>query len=382
MRLIANKFIIQALEKNNIDNRFAKMGHTLKEGQEFHISDDENGYLEEFSSLNGHIFCQIGSISYSNSPIKRTDIQIGRYCSMASGWGFIAGKHPLQLLSTSSFFYDDYYSIFPNSNTKFSNHAFTPQPINTFLEQPAKTIIENDVYICTDVLLKPGIRLHTGCVVAQRAVVTKDVPPYAIVGGMPAKVLRYRFDEQTRARLLKLEWWKYHFSSFSGIDPYLNINAYLDELEKLIEKSEIKPFKPAKICFKELVELSRFNGNVLIEKKANIGAAKRIKNQLSYKLGFAMIEHSKSISGILKMPFALKYITKKHKQEQEKFREQNIKLPALETYADYQEALKFKEHLSYKLGSALIEAYNNPWGGGLFLLPFKICSIVKKFKER
>ncbi|WP_417903720.1 sugar transferase [Campylobacter sp. LH-2024] len=99
-------------------------------------------------------------------------------------------------------------------------------------------------------------------------------------------------------------------------------------------------------------------------------AKARIQNQLSYKLGQAMIENSKSILGYIRMPYVLSYIKDKHKQEQKIYQEKikkdpSLKLPPLESYADYNEALKFKEHLSYKLGEALIKANNN-WYGGVY----------------
>lgn len=94
----------------------------------------------------------------------------------------------------------------------------------------------------------------------------------------------------------------------------------------------------------------------------NYGTAKsRIKNQLTYKLGQAMIANSKSIWGYIRMPYVLSYIKDIHKKEQIAYNEKikanpNLKLPPLESYPDYNEAIKIKEHLSYKLGEALINA--------------------------
>ncbi|CAM2981271.1 hypothetical protein [Helicobacter burdigaliensis] len=100
-------------------------------------------------------------------------------------------------------------------------------------------------------------------------------------------------------------------------------------------------------------------------------ATQRIKNQLSYKLGQAMISNSKSLLGYIRMPYVLSYIKETHQKEQEAYQQSikqnpNLKLPPLESYADYQEALKIKNHLTYKLGAALIKA-NNVRGGGEYL---------------
>ncbi|EOH9686766.1 hypothetical protein ACME2V_001533 [Campylobacter coli] len=99
-------------------------------------------------------------------------------------------------------------------------------------------------------------------------------------------------------------------------------------------------------------------------------AKQRIQNQLSYKLGQAMIVNSKSLLGYIAIPIALLSITISHKQEQKIYQEKikkdpSLKLPPLESYPDYKEALKEKECLTYKLGEALIKASNNWYGGGI-----------------
>ncbi|EOJ1873175.1 hypothetical protein ACM2HW_001763 [Campylobacter coli] len=117
------------------------------------------------------------------------------------------------------------------------------------------------------------------------------------------------------------------------------------------------------------------------------GTAKiRIQNQLSYKLGQAMIVNSKSFLGYLIMPMALLSIMISHKQEQKIYQEKikknpSLKLPPLESYPDYKEALKFKNHLSYKLGEALIKASNNWYGGGYIKLWFEIGKLKQKIKK-
>lgn len=113
----------------------------------------------------------------------------------------------------------------------------------------------------------------------------------------------------------------------------------------------------------------------------------RIQNQLSYKLGQAMILNSNSICGYIKMPFILADIKKKYKKEQMAYSEKikdnsSLKLPPLESYPDYQEAIKIKEHLSYKLGEALIKAHKNWYKGGYIKLWFDIAKIKKQHKNK
>ncbi|WP_234859554.1 coiled-coil domain-containing protein [Campylobacter coli] len=118
------------------------------------------------------------------------------------------------------------------------------------------------------------------------------------------------------------------------------------------------------------------------------GTAKsRIQNQLSYKLGQAMIINSKSLLGYLIMPMILLNIIISHKQAQKAYKlkikkNPNLALPPLESYPDYKEALKEKECLTYKLGEALIKASNNWYGGGYIKLWFEIRKLKKEFKKK
>ena len=129
------------------------------------------------------------------------------------------------------------------------------------------------------------------------------------------------------------------------------------------------------------------NTNNLLSFQTKYGTAKtRIQNQLSYKLGQAMILNSKSILGYLIMPMALLSIIISHKQEQKIYQEKikkdpSLKLPPLESYPDYKEALKLKNHLSYKLGQALIQANKTWYGGGYIKLLFDIRKIKREIKE-
>ncbi len=122
--------------------------------------------------------------------------------------------------------------------------------------------------------------------------------------------------------------------------------------------------------------------------QSKYGTAKsHIQNQLSYKLGQTMIVNSKNIFGILFMPVYIISTLLSHKQEQKIYQEKikkdpSLKLPPLESYPDYKEALKFKNHLSYKLGEALIKASNNWYGGGYIKLWFEIGKLKREFRKK
>jgi virginiamycin A acetyltransferase len=122
---------------------------------------------------------------------------IGKFCSIGAGTKFImnGGNHHTAWLTTYPFpiFRHGWESAMPES---FPNKG--------------DTVVGNDVWFGHDALVMPGVTIGDGAIVATRAVVTRDVPPYAIVGGNPATVLRYRFDEATIARLLAVRWWDWN----------------------------------------------------------------------------------------------------------------------------------------------------------------------------
>ncbi len=130
------------------------------------------------------------------------------------------------------------------------------------------------------------------------------------------------------------------------------------------------------------------NLNKTLNFQNNYGKAKiRIQNQLSYKLGQALIINSKSVLGFLSLPFIILSIVISHKQEQKAYKfkikkNPNLALPPLETYPDYNEALKEKECFTYKLGEEFIKASKNWYKGGLFLLPYRVFKLHKKLRKK
>ncbi|WP_086256345.1 CatB-related O-acetyltransferase [Campylobacter vicugnae] len=338
MKIKVNKFVREYLEEFNVLMSYPN-GKVCRYKDDEIINVPDTGFMEEYSTINkGNNACQMGSFSYSNAIIPRLDIKMGRYCSIANGLSFIAGKHPLDTISTSSFIYDSNFYIFKDASIERIKKSYTHTPYGMLIPPSPPTIFENDVYVCTNALLKPGITLHTGCVVAQNAIVTKDVPPYAIVGGSPTRILKYRFDELTIKRLLELKWWEYHFADFDNIDPKKDINYYLDELEDRIIKRIIKPFDPKKMQFEELIQ--------------------RSKQQI-------LITKPTSQSSLQPTP-----------QEQIKLLQDKINNLEI----NYQKALKTKNHLSYKLGEALIRANKNWYKGGYVKFIFEVIKIKKEHK--
>lgn len=139
-----------------------------------------------------------------------------------------------------------------------------------------------------------------------------------------------------------------------------------DTSECKLYKDESKtPF--SKLQFENLTKQENFISKPL-------GAVCLVKNHLSYKLGIAMIENSKSFKGYLKMPFVLIKISKAHK----KLAKNRVDL---ENFSDYEEALRYKNYFSYKLGNALIQAHKNWYKGGYINFYFEVLKIKKDFKK-
>ncbi|EAI8624267.1 sugar transferase [Campylobacter lari] len=157
------------------------------------------------------------------------------------------------------------------------------------------------------------------------------------------------------------------------------------EISNLEQDLINKKFQTKQLSEKLNIRMNDFISRITM---INPNSAKsRIQNQLSYKLGQAMIVNSKSFLGYIRMPFVLSYIKDKHKQEQKIYQEKikkdpSLALPPLEDYPDYKEALKLKNHLSYKLGQALIQANKTWYKGGYVKLWFEIGKLKREYKNK
>lgn len=136
---------------------------------------------------------QIGAHSYIRSGYTlEGNIEIGRFCSIGNNVviGLEKHAHPIDWLTTSMF-----------TETFGTMHKVSTQP------QATATLIGHDCWIDRDAVLMSGIKVGNGAIIGARAVVTKDVPDYAVVAGVPAKIIRYRFPESKICRLNQLQWW-------------------------------------------------------------------------------------------------------------------------------------------------------------------------------
>ncbi|MGG5318768.1 CatB-related O-acetyltransferase [Enterococcus sp. AZ072] len=168
--------------------------------------------LEPYTSFDvGSKLCSMGSYTYSSSSLA-TNVTVGRYCSIAPNVKMMGFQHPTNRFSTSHIVYGRHYPAKNGYKDLGEQATFKPVPVS---QSQSSIIIGNDVWIGEDVTIKQGVKIGNGAVIAAHAVVTKDVPNYAIVGGVPAKVIKYRFDEATIQSLQESQWWNYNILALS-----------------------------------------------------------------------------------------------------------------------------------------------------------------------
>lgn len=160
----------------------------------------------------------IGYRSYANDSVIRAPVTIGRYCSIGRRCTIGAINHPIDWLTTHP--------------TIYGNKNLTDPDLLARAPPRGLTSIGNDVWIGDNAVIIEGVSVGDGAIVGAGAVVTKDVAPYTIVGGVAAKLLRRRFPEGVTARLLEFEWWRYEQSLLQG--------APLDDIFATIELISVR----------------------------------------------------------------------------------------------------------------------------------------------
>ena len=144
-------------------------------------------------------------------PIHKEKLIIGKFCSIACGMKFLfnCANHTQKSLSTYTFplFYEEWELEKSNITTAWDNKG--------------DIVIGNDVWIGYEAVIMAGVHIGDGAIIAARAVVTKDVPPYTIVGGTPAKEIRKRFDADVIQQLLMLKWWNWSTDKIRQCLPYI-----------------------------------------------------------------------------------------------------------------------------------------------------------------
>lgn len=198
----------------------------------------------------------VGAFSYlTDGTIFNTDI--GRYCSIAKSVNIGQGNHPIDWLSTNPFQYESglrfrHGNLFPYADD-YSGYEIPSENRRNALDsiRKAKTKIGNDVWIGHGVIVTAGVNIGNGAIIGAGSVVTKNVPDYAIVAGVPAKVIRYRFDEDTIKQLNKIRWWDYASWSLASID-FNNIQEAIRTIKTKKAANEILPYSIEKVTLGEV----------------------------------------------------------------------------------------------------------------------------------
>lgn len=197
----------------------------------------------------GGSLCTMGAFSYSHSPVV-PGMVIGRYCAISWGLKVTGPRHPYEWLTISNFTYDRQA---PNVRRYFADNpdAFEYRRPKMLGAMP---VIGNDVWIGQDVSLNRGISIGDGAVIAAHSVVTRDVPPYAIVGGNPARIIKYRFSDDIIERLLSSSWWEFEPKHVMKMEIE-DVKAFLEEFEAIAPTLE--PFHPAPVTADLLQDLAK-----------------------------------------------------------------------------------------------------------------------------
>jgi acetyltransferase-like isoleucine patch superfamily enzyme len=173
----------------------------------------EHSEIRRFSKLKNS---SVGKYSRVNPGCQLSNTTVKNFTAIGRDSTIGLGRHPLNYVSTQNIFY----------KTNNLNNSWV-KPIDL---PPLSITIGNDVWIGVEAMILDGVSIGDGAVIGARTVVTKDVPPYAIVVGQPGKIIKYRFDDETIKELLKINWWDFSDEKISDYidffrEPNLDINV-------------------------------------------------------------------------------------------------------------------------------------------------------------
>ena len=184
-----------------------------------HESDiDKTSKVESGSTI---VNSKFGRHSYCGYDCTLINCEIGSFCSIASRVFVGVSRHPMQFVSTSPVF----LSYTDSVKTKYAHHKYT---------DAQTTYIGNDVWIGEGVFIKTGLKIGHGAVIGMGSVVTKDVSPYSVVAGNPARIIKNRFEQDVIERLLLLEWWDWPDDKLNEYGKYFNDPMKLFDKLKLL----------------------------------------------------------------------------------------------------------------------------------------------------
>ncbi len=186
---------------------------------------------------------QIGDYTYYDDSVAPTDFEknnilfnypefgekliIGKFCQIASGTKFIMGPANHRLCSVTTYPFNVFGGAFTEN---------TPDHVSQ-LPHKGDTVVGNDVWFGRESVIMPGVKIGDGAIIAAYSVVAKDVEPYTLVGGNPARCIKKRFNDELTELLLKLKWWDFQGEKLANILPLLcdpDLQKVTDEIKKIL----------------------------------------------------------------------------------------------------------------------------------------------------
>lgn len=173
--------------------------------------------------------CKIGQFTYISDSCYIGNAKIGRYTSIADHVYFCLGSHPTKrFVSTHPIFYSNTKQIFGDTFIQDDVNLFTDEYKKCLSDPNWQIVIGNDVWIGSHAIIMPGVEIGDGAIIAAGAVVTRNVPSYAVVGGVPATIIKYRFTTEQIANLKDRSWWnlstndiKMNHEKFQNIEEFV-----------------------------------------------------------------------------------------------------------------------------------------------------------------